>query len=217
MSLTTASVSARISSSGLRNIGMGREDRCPGGGPKNVASSRGRRCPMSKPGRCRAAGWAAVRGSWPGMTPGMAACGPAWPYSSAASPSPPSVSLATAPRGSWVGLKASMMRLGVAGSCGQAGLEIDPHELDAGRSAERNWRLVGKRDLEEVADHRCGDIAAGLAMSERRRIVEADIDADHEVGREADEPGILLVVGGAGLARDRPVQHFELLRRAALR
>jgi hypothetical protein len=37
MSLTTASVSARISSSGLRNIGMGREDRYPSGGPKNVS------------------------------------------------------------------------------------------------------------------------------------------------------------------------------------
>ena len=34
-------------------------------------------------------------------------------------------------------------RLGVAGSCGQAGLEIDPHELDAGRSPEWNWRLIG--------------------------------------------------------------------------
>src|SRR5262249_48828710 len=81
---------------------------------------------------------------------------------------------------------------------------------------ERNWRLIGEGDFEEIADHGSGDIASGLAMSERRRIVEADICADHEVRCEADEPGILLVVGGSGLARDRTVQDFELLRRATL-
>src|SRR6476620_8947201 len=53
-------------------------------------------------------------------------------------------------------------------------------------------------------------------MAEWRGIVEADEYADREVGREADEPGILLVIGGAGLASDLPVHHFELHRRTAL-
>src|SRR5262249_43310996 len=97
----------------------------------------------------------------------------------------------------------------------QAGLQIHPHHLDMRRSAERNWRLAGKSDLEEVTNHWCGDIATRLAMSHGRRIVETHINADDEVGGEADEPAILLVVSSTGLARDRSVEHFELLRRAA--
>ena len=34
------------------------------------------------------------------------------------------------------------------------------------------------------------------------RLVEAEIEAGDQIGREADEPGVLLVVGGAGLAGD---------------
>ncbi len=44
------------------------------------------------------------------------------------------------------------------------------------------------------------EAAAGTAAAKRRRLVEAHVEAGHEVGREADEPGVLLVVGGAGLA-----------------
>jgi len=40
------------------------------------------------------------------------------------------------------------------------------------------------------------------------RLVVAEIDADHEIGGEADEPGVLLVVGGAGLAGDRLADSF---------
>src|SRR6478609_8380907 len=65
-------------------------------------------------------------------------------------------------------------RLGIGGSGRQPGLQVHAHELDAGRSAEGNWRLVGKRDLEEVADHRRRDVASSLAMPERRWIVEAN-------------------------------------------
>jgi hypothetical protein len=47
------------------------------------------------------------------------------------------------------------------------------------------------------------DLAAGRAAAHRLRIVETDEDADRQIRREAHEPGILLVVGGAGLAGDR--------------
>src|SRR4029078_5138565 len=53
-------------------------------------------------------------------------------------------------------------------------------------------------------------------MSHGRGIVETKIHADHEVRREADEPAILLVIGGPGLAGDGPFQNLELHRRAAL-
>ena len=107
-------------------------------------------------------------------------------------------------------------RLGVARGSRQAGLQIHALHLDTRRSAERNRRLVGKCDLEEIADHRSRHISTRLAVSHGRGIVETHINADDEVGREADEPAVLLVIGGARLARDRTVQHFELLRRAAL-
>src|ERR1700743_1083645 len=42
-----------------------------------------------------------------------------------------------------------------------------------------------------------------IASSERTRLVVAHVDADHEVRREADEPGVLGLVGGAGLAGER--------------
>src|SRR4029078_6299874 len=49
----------------------------------------------------------------PGTPPGIGGVGPAWPYSSAASPScDPASSAATAPKGSCVGFKASMIALG---------------------------------------------------------------------------------------------------------
>src|SRR5215471_2695227 len=52
-----------------------------------------------------------------GTTPGI---GGVWPYSSAASPSEdPASSVATAPKGSWVGLNASMIALGSFGAEGR--------------------------------------------------------------------------------------------------
>ena len=53
-------------------------------------------------------------------------------------------------------------------------------------------------------------------MSHGRGIVETHIRADHEVRREADEPAILLVIGGPGLSGDGSLEHLEFLRRAAL-
>src|SRR5262245_44258310 len=56
----------------------------------------------------------------PPTTPGIGSVGPDWPYSCAASPSgDPASSVATAPKGSWVGLKASMIALGSPGAAGR--------------------------------------------------------------------------------------------------
>src|SRR5260370_9426200 len=46
-------------------------------------------------------------------------------------------------------------------------------------------------------------MASGGVAAEVARLVVAHVDADGEVGREAEEPDVLLVVGGAGLAGDR--------------
>ena len=60
--------------------------------------------------------------------------------------------------------------------------------------------------LHELLEDRRREAAAGRALAQRLRLVEADIEADDEVRREADEPGVLLVVGRAGLAGDRPAE-----------
>src|SRR5690606_7224049 len=54
--------------------------------------------------------------------------------------------------------------------------------------------------------------AAGFGAAERLRLVEADKDADNEIGREADEPGVAPVIGGAGFAGER---HTHLARGGA--
>src|SRR5262249_13440154 len=83
-----------------------------------------------------------------------------------------------------------------------AGARVEPRQLEAGGRAERHGRLVGERGLEEVLDDRRGELTAGRATAEMPRLVEADIAAHREVRRVTDEPGVFLVVGGAGLAGD---------------
>src|SRR4051794_41941774 len=46
-------------------------------------------------------------------------------------------------------------------------------------------------------------------MTEMSGFVVTDIDANHDVGREADEPGVLFIVGGPGLAGDRLAKSCE--------
>jgi hypothetical protein len=41
-------------------------------------------------------------------------------------------------------------------------------------------------------------------MSHGRGIVETHIGANYKVGREADEPAILLIISGPGLSGDGP-------------
>ena len=60
------------------------------------------------------------------------------------------------------------------------------------------------------------ELAAGRMRAHRPRLVEADIDADCEIGRVADEPGVALVIGGAGLAGHRLADRLQGLAGAAL-
>src|SRR6201999_1668797 len=48
------------------------------------------------------------------------------------------------------------------------------------------------------------------------RFVVAHVDADRDIGREAYEPGVLGLVGGAGLAGDRLADLFHGNRSTAL-
>src|SRR5207244_12974753 len=67
--------------------------------------------------------------------------------------------------------------------------DLDANKLDAGGHLEGNRGLVGERELQEILGDRRGQMTAGHAAAEIARLVETDIDADHEVRREADEPG----------------------------
>src|SRR5215831_9275249 len=53
-------------------------------------------------------------------------------------------------------------------------------------------------------------------MTERRRGRKTHINANHQIRREPDEPGVLLIVGSTSLSSNWPLQHFQLLSRATL-
>src|SRR5262249_17984598 len=93
-----------------------------------------------------------------------------------------------------------------------AGLEVD---CFAGKMAFGLGRRRGKRNLRgDIGPHRLddrledrhGDVAASRAAAERAAlaigVVVADPNRDGDVVGEAHEPGVVLPVGGAGLARD---------------
>ena len=94
--------------------------------------------------------------------------------------------------------------------------------LDAADRA-RTWRCAGalngragpflERLVHEVDEHRHGRGGAGLAVAQAAVVVEADEDPDHDVGREAHEPGRAVFVGGAGLAADRAAERRGAGRR----
>ncbi len=56
----------------------------------------------------------------------------------------------------------------------------------------------------------------GVAAAERTRLVKAEIDADDDVRRKADEPGIPRFIGGAGFAGNRLADFLHRDRRSAL-
>lgn len=87
--------------------------------------------------------------------------------------------------------------------CQQTGIAVDAHEADAFRGAERNGVGVTNGGLEEISHNRSRDAAAGGAAPHGFGAVKANKDANREICREADEPGILLLVGGSGLAANR--------------
>ena len=74
---------------------------------------------------------------------------------------------------------------------------------DAGRDAERVRRLVLQRRHHEVAEDRRGEWPPVSLRPSVRGLSKPTIDADREIGREAHEPGVVAVVGRAGLAGER--------------
>ena len=80
----------------------------------------------------------------------------------------------------------------------------------------RTVLLVAERQAHEIGDDRRGKLAAGAALAHGFWNVVADIDADRQIGRVADEPGIALVVRSAGLAGHGLADDLEFLPGAAL-
>src|SRR5437588_5441451 len=73
--------------------------------------------------------------------------------------------------------------------------------------SERGFRHnIGPHRLYHRFEDRDGDTAAGRATAERTalavRVVVANPDRDRNVVGERHEPGVVLLIGGAGLARD---------------
>src|SRR6185503_20114680 len=71
-------------------------------------------------------------------------------------------------------------------------------------------------ELHEILDDRSGGMAALRGPAEAARLAIAKIETDDEIGRKADEPDVLAVAGGAGLAGDRLADLAHDRRRAAL-
>src|SRR5207344_20773 len=92
-----------------------------------------------------------------------------------------------------------------------AALVAELDQAQAGRDAERGRRLVLEDLLGDLLVDRHGVAAAGLGITRTQgaRLVEADVDADGDVRRGAQEPVVARVVGRAGLAGDRPAERRE--------
>ena len=105
-----------------------------------------------------------------------------------------------------------------------AGFEVDrfAREMAFGlgrRRGERGLRGdIGPHRLDDRLEDRHGDVAAGRAAAERTAlaagVVVADPNRDGDVVGEADEPGVVLLIGGAGLARDIGGEAGDRARRA---
>ena len=94
---------------------------------------------------------------------------------------------------------------------------VDRHEHDiAGRLELRRFLAFADPRLHHLHPDRQRGFGAGHVAADRALLIEADPDADRDVRIEADEPGIGVVVGRAGLAADRPVQRRRLGSGAAL-
>ena len=77
-------------------------------------------------------------------------------------------------------------------------------------------RLVGKSRLHELCEYRRGKPATRCIPAHALGLIKADEDRNDEVRREANEPGVLLIIGCACLAGDRTFQSTQFGRRAAL-
>src|SRR5690606_8281875 len=85
-----------------------------------------------------------------------------------------------------------------------AGAGADVGKTDIAGGAERALPAAARlQDLfERRRPDRAGDAPAGHARTQRSRPVEAYLHDDHQLGREAAEPGIAAVVCRARLATD---------------
>ena len=77
------------------------------------------------------------------------------------------------------------------------------HGVDAGGTANSSAGQRRRGALHEVGPDRQRDARGVGLAADRRRLIEADPDAGDDRRREADEPGVVIVVGRAGLAADR--------------
>ena len=93
--------------------------------------------------------------------------------------------------GSVPGRNASRITVARAGPGQQAGLGVDPHQPDA-RAARGTASPAGRSSAAAMNSTKIGSAGARalLSVAQALGLVEADVDADHQVGREADEPGV---------------------------
>ena len=134
---------------------------------------------------------------------------------------PPSMTARCRRRGAAQPRTCSAITTDDRGRFGQFIARLEGFENDAGSPKRSRWpvfTLIGmssmpfgtrngvaglslQRHLHEIGDDRGRKLAAGATLAHRLRIVVADIDADRQIGREADEPGIALVIGRARSCR----------------
>src|SRR6185312_5597384 len=91
----------------------------------------------------------------------------------------------------------------IAGPRQLPGHGVNSHQPDARRDTERNGRLVLEGRGHEIAEYRRRDRRAGLVRAEAAWIVVTDEDAEGEIGRKSDEPGVVRIIRRAGLAGER--------------
>src|SRR5687767_2278922 len=102
---------------------------------------------------------------------------------------------------------------GLGGRHFPAGENVDWHRLEIARDfcrwrCQRRFRRVMSPGCQEdLLRDRYGNLAAGLAVAKRpllAGIVVTNPDRDGDVARESDKPSVVFVVGGPGLAADKP-------------
>ena len=85
----------------------------------------------------------------------------------------------------------------------QPGQAIDRNQLDSRRNAERYRVAAGQSHLHETREYRGGNLSAGRRFAHGLWRIVANVDTDDHIRRIPDEPGILRVIGGPGLAGQR--------------
>src|SRR6185437_10687364 len=89
----------------------------------------------------------------------------------------------------------------VVGRGRQAAVAVDPYRTDSGRHRQRVERCSLERRAHVLHPDRQRGLGTELAMAQRAVVVETHPDRCRQVAVETDEPGIAMIVGAAGLAR----------------